>query len=133
MFENLKEVLNNVYLLANDRRIEEESTYVDGVKVCDLCISDIKELGYSEKEQKLFDFLNNLDFESVKIIQTIMYIGRDHDYNKTDSYETRYAKYRKSLDIDGWNDKEIEVSQIVQKVPLDRYLKDGFDILGINL
>lgn len=133
MFENLKEVLNKVYLLANERRIEEESTYVDGVKVCDLFIPDIEELGYSEKEQKLFDLLNNLDFESVKIIQTIMYIGRDHDYNKTDSYETRYVKYRNSLDINGWNDKEIEVSQMVQKVPLDRYLKDGFDILGINL
>lgn len=133
MFEDLKEVLNNVYLLANDRRMEEESTYIDGVKVWDSHIIDIKELGYSEKEQKLFDFLNNLDFESVKIIQTIMYIGRDHDYKETDNYETRYEKYRKSLDINGWNNKEIEVSQIVQKVPLDRYLKDGFDILGINL
>lgn len=133
MFEDLKEVLNNVYLLANDRRIEEESTYIDGIKVFDPFTFDIKDLGYTEKEQKLFDFLNNLDFESVKIIQTIMYIGRDHDYKETDSYETRYAKYRKSLDINGWNDKETEVSQIVQKVPLDRYLKDGFDILGINL
>lgn len=133
MFENLREVLNRVYLLAKERRIEEESTYVDGVKVGHLVIRDIEELGYSEKEQKLFDLLNSLDFESVKIIQTIMYIGRDHDYNKVDSYETRYARYRKSLDINGWNDKEIEVSQIVHKVPLDKYLKDGFDILGINL
>lgn len=133
MFEDLKDVLKKVYLLANDRRIEEESTYIEGVKVCDSHIIDIENLRYSEKEQKLFDFLNNLDFESVKIIQTIMYIGRDNDYNKTDSYEIRYEKYRKSLDINGWNDKEIEVSQIVQKLPLDKYLKNGFDILGINL
>ncbi len=133
MFEDLKDVLKKVYLLANDRRIEEESTYIEGVKVCDSHIIDIENLRYSEKEQKLFDFLNNLDFESVKIIQTIMYIGRDNDYNKTDSYEIRYEKYRKSLDINGWNDKEIEVSQIVQKLPLDKYLKSGFDILGINL
>lgn len=133
MFEDLKDVLKKVYLLANDRRIEEESTYIEGVKVCDSHIIDIENLRYSEKEQKLFDFLNNLDFESVKIIQTIMYIGRDNDYNKTDSYEIRYEKYRKSLDINGWNDKEIEVSRIVQKLPLDKYLKSGFDILGINL
>lgn len=133
MFENLKEVLNKVYVLANERRIEEESTYVDGIKVDDLDSLDIENLGYSKKEQELFNFLNSLDFESVKIIQTIMYIGRDHDYDKTDSYEARYEDYRKSLDSNGWNNKEIEVSQIVQKVPLDIYLKDGFDILGINL
>ena len=133
MFENLKEVLNKVYVLANERRIEEESTYVDGIKVDNLDSLDIETLGYSKKEQELFNFLNSLDFESVKIIQTIMYIGRDHDYDKTDSYEARYEDYRKSLDSNGWNDKEIEVSQIVQKVPLDIYLKDGFDILGINL
>ncbi len=133
MFENLKEVLNKVYVLANERRIEEESTYVDGIKVDNLDSLDIENLGYSKKEQELFNFLNSLDFESVKIIQTIMYIGRDHDYDKTDSYEARYEDYRKSLDSNGWNDKEIEVSQIVQKVPLDIYLKDGFDILGINL
>ena len=133
MFENLKEVLNKVYVLANERRIEEESTYVDGIKVDNLDSLDIDNLGYSKKEQELFNFLNSLDFESVKIIQTIMYIGRDHDYDKTDSYEARYEDYRKSLDSNGWNDKEIEVSQIVQKVPLDIYLKDGFDILGINL
>lgn len=133
MFENLKEVLNKVYVLANERRIEEESTYVDGIKVDNLDSLDIENWGYSKKEQELFNFLNSLDFESVKIIQTIMYIGRDHDYDKTDSYEARYEDYRKSLDSNGWNDKEIEVSQIVQKVPLDIYLKDGFDILGINL
>ena len=133
MFENLKEVLNKVYVLANERRIEEESTYVDGIKVDNLDSLDIENLGYSKKEQELFNFLNSLDFERVKIIQTIMYIGRDHDYDKTDSYEARYEDYRKSLDSNGWNDKEIEVSQIVQKVPLDIYLKDGFDILGINL
>ena len=133
MFENLKEVLNKVYVLANERRIEEESTYVDGIKVDNLDSLDIENLGYSKKEQELFNFLNSLYFESVKIIQTIMYIGRDHDYDKTDSYEARYEDYRKSLDSNGWNDKEIEVSQIVQKVPLDIYLKDGFDILGINL
>ena len=62
-----------------------------------------------------------------------MYIGRDHDYDRNDSYETRYKKYRESLDFRGWNEKEIEVDQIVQKVPLDNYLKDGFEILGINL
>ena len=133
MFEYLNELFNKVYVLANERRIDEESTYVDGIKVDNLDSLDIENLGYSKKEQELFNFLNSLDFESVKIIQTIMYIGRDHDYDKTDSYEARYEDYRKSLDSNGWNDKEIEVSQIVQKVPLDIYLKDGFDILGINL
>lgn len=133
MFENLKDVLKDVYLLANERHLEEQSKYIDGIRVANSHMPDIEELKYTEKAQKLFDFLNNLDFESVKIIQTIMYIGRDHDYNKTDSYKTRYAKYRKSLDNNGWSDKEIEVSQIVGKIPLDVYLKDGFDILGIKL
>ncbi len=132
MFNDLKEELKKVYLLAKERHLEE-STCVDDFTVENLRDTYAKDLSYSAKENELFDVLNGLDFESIKIIQTIMYIGRDHDYDRNDSYETRYKKYRESLDFRGWNEKEIEVDQIVQKVPLDNYLKDGFEILGINL
>lgn len=133
MFNNLKDVLNKIYLLAREIRLEEESTYENGVKVESLDILDLKDLEYSGKEKELVELLESLDFESVKIIQTIMYIGRDRYYNESDEYELRYSKYRESLDLNGWNDKDIEIDQIVEKLPLDEYLKDGFEILGIEL
>ncbi len=132
MFNNLRCTFKEIYLLAKERRLEEELTYKDD-EAYDLADFDIADLEYSEKEKALFNLLESLDFESVKIVQTIMYIGRDHDYSKSDTYEVRYRKYRESLDLNGWNEKEIEINQIVQKVPLDTYLKDGFEILGINI
>lgn len=62
-----------------------------------------------------------------------MYLGRDNDYNETDSFEEIYINFRKSLDSNEWSSKEIEVDQMVQKVPLDQYLLQGFKILDIKI
>ena len=132
MFRELQETFAKVVKLAEERNEEyrrlrprEENGILD--------ISNIEDLEYSQKEEELFDYLNSLDFETVKVIQTIMYLGRDHDYCKEDSFEIRYNKYRKYHELNGWNEKEVEIMQMVQKMPLDTYLSDGFKILGINI
>jgi len=36
-----------------------------------------------EAEQKLSDYMSSLSFDDVKMIQTVMYLGRDEDYDKS--------------------------------------------------
>lgn len=85
------------------------------------------------KEKDLFDFLNSLDYEVIKTIQTIMYIGRDTYFEEKDG-TYNYKNAREIMDRQGWQkDKELEVNQMVGKMPLAKYLKDGFKKLNINL
>ncbi|WP_346962254.1 hypothetical protein [Clostridium sp.] len=81
----------------------------------------------------LEDYLLELEFEAVKVIQTIMYIGRDRDYPENSNPQDIYRYNREGLDGQKWNSKEVEVSQIVSKAPLYGYLRDGFKILQINI
>lgn len=92
---------------------------------------DIDELAYSGKEKELFDYISSLDYEEIKTIQTIMYIGRDGSCAEEDgTYD--YFKTRKRMDAKGWNeDKDIETMQMVEKIPLADYLRKGCEKLNL--
>lgn len=60
-----------------------------------------------------------------------MYLGREADYNESDDETTIYKKFREKMDKLGWEKKEIEINQMVEKDPLDKYLVNGLKILGI--
>lgn len=92
---------------------------------------DIDELAYSGKEKELFDYISSLDYEEIKTIQTIMYIGRDGSCAEEDgTYD--YFKTRKRMDAKGWNeDKDIEAMQMVEKIPLADYLRKGCEKLNL--
>ncbi|WP_033543913.1 hypothetical protein [Planococcus sp. CAU13] len=84
-----------------------------------------------EKKDALENSLNSQDFEDVKIMQVIMYIGRDTAQSNikpaSQLFEENYDYHEKS----GWNKKSIEVSQMVQKVPLAEYLIKGKELLNL--
>lgn len=114
---------------------DKKDTDGDGiVSFCVNDISDIEDLAYKGKKRELYDFLNSLDYEVVKALQVIMYIGRDSSCQEEDGTYS-YEKSREHFDeYQGWDDdKSIEVAQMVEKVRLDEYLKNGFAKLGINL
>lgn len=92
---------------------------------------DIDELAFSGKEKELFDYISSLDYEEIKTIQTIMYIGRDGSCAEKDgTYD--YFKTRKCMDAKGWNeDKDIEAMQMVEKIPLADYLRKGCEKLNL--
>ncbi len=115
--------IREIIKIATERSNEYWSKYKDGEAV--ELSWDIDDLAYSGKEKELFDYISALDYEEIKTIQTIMYIGRDGSCAEEDgTYD--YFKTRKYMDMKGWNeDKDIEVMQIVQKVPLADYLRDG--------
>lgn len=120
MFKELKDVFTDVLNLANNRRTYYEQHGFEGKDV-------------EKKRLELVAYLNELDYEVVKTIQVIMYLGRDEDYDGYDIPEEIYRKQRKYFDSLGWNNKVIEINQIAEKMPLDIYLTNGFKILDIHL
>ncbi|PEJ54303.1 hypothetical protein CN676_08705 [Bacillus wiedmannii] len=137
MLKELNGVFKDVINLAHDRRLFYEQHMQEGVAYS---VQDIHEFNRSpegqeleKKDQLLESYLKGLDFDTVKIIQTIMYLGRDKDYNKEDTPEEIYRKERGYFDSQGWNTQDIEINQMVEKAPLDQYLEDGLEILKITI
>lgn len=115
--------------------IEFNKMDTDGDGIVEYNLSDINvdDLVIKGKEKELSDFLNTLDYEVVKALQVIMYIGRDSSCMEEDGTYS-YELSRERFDRQGWNeDKSIEVCQMVEKKHLYKYLKDGFDKLNIVL
>lgn len=76
-------------------------------------------------KQKIYDYLDSLDFEMIQILQTIMYVGRDCYY--MDDTVDVYAVKRAELDGRGWKTKSIEIGQMTQKSQLVDYLMAGWE------
>lgn len=76
--------------------------------------------------------MDELDFETIKVLQVIMYLGRDREYDKQDTPEEIYRKDREYFDSQGWNTQSIETNQMIGKVPFDQYLEIGLEILQIR-
>ena len=125
MYTNLVNVAKKIIDIAKQR---EQNQRDDFFPLADMNFSDL-DTSYSNKLEKV---LMNLSFDEVIALQTIMYLGRDKDYkgNTADEIFTDYLKYIKSL---GVRTKELEVRQMVGKMPLGEYLTEGYKILGINL
>ena len=83
------------------------------------------------------DYLSELDFDTVKVAEMIMYIGRDYREAEFDAVQP-VADGDALIDSfiqdikgnSGWNEKRIEENQIGSKMPLDDYLTRGLKILG---
>lgn len=128
VFDELKIIFRITVELAKKRRIIEEQNRNNSTTIGDYINtqpSDERKKAYKD----LYDFLNALDFEIVKTIQTVMYIGRDNGNGC--SPEEIYVNKKQSLP---WSDeKSIEVSQMADKIPLDSYLLEGLEKLKIEL
>ena len=90
---------------------------------------------WSDVAKALFAYMYSLDYENIKVLQTIMYIGRgDFDPEDGDDFEDYYDFARKHFDAQGWQkDKAIEVRQMFEKLPLAEYLSDGCKKIGLSL
>lgn len=88
---------------------------------------------YLESEKILDNYLNSLEYEEIKDLQTLMYVGRgDAESDKEETGMQKFTALRKYFDRRGWHDdKSIEVNQMTEKMPLDRYLIDGKKILNL--
>lgn len=144
--------LKEVKILASQRSAEYNRKHPYGESFSFDNPDDIKR-AYEEAKlgNPLQDYLMHTDFETVKVVQIVMYIGRDYPTQIREYREESYDAYhvyenitpvengdglidqwmRDIHGVNGWNTQAIEVNQIVQKLPLDEYLNRAFKILGI--
>ena len=80
----------------------------------------------NEIRKVLHNYLSVLDYESIKVIKTVMCLGKYEDYES--NWEDIYGEYSKSL-IDSWQTKELEVEFLKNELNIDSYLKRGLEII----
>ena len=148
-------VLKTVYRLSEDEyrtNIEANQGWGDMLKHIDIYAP-----ARMRKMSNLYQYMKGLDMDVIKIIQTVMYIGRDYSYEKdieryyascenaessevknislkVDDPELLLAVWMEDLTwVKGWKGKSIEIEQIYSKIlRLPEYLKRAFEILGIQ-
>ena len=151
------EILRKVHLLAVKRNNEYKEYRESHEAEVDLNIDEMLNL---REQSELCRFLNEQDMQTIRTIQTVMYIGRDYmpetedeayermerrfeDPENSDQYEPAKLEsdnpeklfldvLAASSGVSEWKDKSIEIDQIDQKMPLDSYLERAFIILGIR-
>lgn len=121
-YDELKQELDKVIELAlvikkNLDFNEEESD--SNIKISDL--------GYTKDEKPLLDYLNTLSDEKVHALMTIMYIGRDGISELDNINDDILDYYMKTLNKD---EKDIEISMMLEKFTLYDYLINGRTILN---
>ena len=86
-----------------------------------------------EKKDALDKYLYELDLEDIKLVQTVMYVGRDYNIEEDGEVPSEIFKQKRAeLEMSGWNSITIEANQISQKVPLPDYLDKGLSILKFS-
>lgn len=95
-------------------------------------LSDIDDYSESDVEVKLKDYLYSLPYEDIEAIEALMYLGRDKDYDKNKTPEEVLKSEIDYMRSTAWGkgDKYLAINQITEKVPLDKYLKSGLEILN---
>lgn len=94
-------------------------------------MSDIDDYSESDVEVKLKDYLYSLPYEDIEAIEALMYLGRDKDYDKNQTPEEVLKSEIDYMRSTTWGkgDKHLAINQIIEKVPLGKYLKSGLEIL----
>lgn len=133
MLDQYQEIFKTTYELAKKRRINYLKSIENRKSGSVESVIDFSDIDTEEDAltKDLRNYLMSLDFEAIKTIQIIMYLGRNKDYNKELSPEEIFLNEKSFFEEQGWKDKFIEVDQITQKMPLDDFLKSGLEILKV--
>lgn len=145
-YEQYEGILKEVYHLSKIRKSEEKVDVIDRIK---------SGQPYSDK---VYDFLMQTDLDTVKFVQTVMYLGRDYKIPEENEYEIERRmelaaegikvvpkklesvaepdmlidEYMADLTkAKGWKSQDIESYQVSSKSTLDKYMERAFKILGI--
>ena len=126
MYKNLIDVAKRIVAIANTREQNQQEGFFS---LSNLNLSDY-DVTYVNQ---LTEILMNLELDEVMALQTIMYLGRDKDYNSNLTSDEIFLDYKNYIESLGIKTKELEVRQMVEKMPLGKYITDGYAILGIIL
>ena len=126
MYKNLIDVAKRIVAIANTREQNQQEGFFS---LSNPNLSDY-DVTY---DNQLTEILMNLELDEVMALQTIMYLGRDKDYNSNLTSDEIFLDYKKNIESLGIKTKELEVRQMVEKMPLGKYITNGYAILGIIL
>lgn len=91
---------------------------------------DDKKLNLNKVQEKLNNYLKELDEEIVKTIKIVMCLGKYNDYDSNS--KNIYKSYRENI-ISNWRGLEVEIDFFIKNVELiDKNLIEGLLILGIT-
>ena len=126
MYKNLIDVAKRIVAIANTREQNQQEGFfsLSNPNLSDYDVTYVNQLT---------EILMNLELDEVMALQTIMYLGRDKDYNSNLTSDEIFLDYKKYIESLGIKTKELEVRQMVEKMPLGKYITDGYAILGIIL
>jgi len=95
---------------------------------------EIDEADYKEYEtitDELKNFLLGLEYDEIKLLETIMLLGRDGKKDeKLRGRELLDSELEYMNNFVGWHGKEREIDYILEKSPLNDYLTSGMSLLG---
>lgn len=84
-------------------------------------------------QNKLKEYLGSQEMDFVKAIQVVLHIGRTKTLEETQAPEALYKETMNAFNmLKGWRPQEIEINNMIIKVPLDVYLMKGMQILQIK-
>lgn len=149
MYQKYIDILKEVYRLAKERSNEYHQSQQH--QVLDMADIDIDDL---TTPSELLNYLHDQDVETLKVIQTAMYLGREHYPETPDEAEERILHNSENPDdkipcpplksdspvelfnewyAESFNDNsKFEIAdQIDSKMTLDEYLEKAFIILDI--
>ena len=91
---------------------------------------------YFNATNNLNEYLESLSFEQIKIVKTLMYLGRETTYQDRfkysgwELYKKQYNYFERELN---WNSRDLEILSIIGKNNLDELLSNGLKIIGIEV
>lgn len=136
LFTGTEHIFRDVIFLAENIELKHEQADSHGSSIGEIIAFDKTPAGQEIEKATvaLTNYLLTLSFDNVKMLQRVMYLGRDREYDEhlvaqMDIYNDFLRTFRKS----DWETKEVEAKVMVQKGNLARYLKDGAKILSIQL
>ena len=131
MYRDLINVAKEVILIADEKAREvtktNKGTISAGEGIFDVIFNP------NPYRQRFLNVLEDLEIEQILALQTIMYLGRDKEYDPNLSPAEIFQSNYDSLVSLGVNKKSIEINQMIEKVPLGDYLREGYHILGIDI
>lgn len=135
LFNDKKQIFRDVIAFADKWKIAYESSGYKGTDVSGLLAFEATPEGKKIEalEIELDDYLQSLTFDDVKMLQIVMYLGRDQDYDESLPPHLIYKNEVDYFERNGWVDKEVEIKQMTEKLPLAEYLKSGLDILKVSI
>ena len=158
--EDYRDILMNLYQLAGEDRAFYASKHRGEENFVDLSDIEPEDIIEDLESRKTFQFLRTLDEDQIKVVQTVMYIGRDYevpamsDEEQEEFFERKaedpyYERPKQPLKVanpnaylteeikalgrtKGWESRSIEINIIEEKLMLlPDYLWRGFKILGL--